>query len=248
MDAAPPELASKQIDNNRMKKTSTSTCRALAATSKFRFAGLGILLALAVNAQASMTLNLDLSFDQASISGMVDGSGIPGTATGTFTLTGGFVATSTGDVYGGGYLFGVGWSNIVSSPLPDNAYLEFSMVPASGTVTCNGVAYAPTSIGTTIMVDPGMGNYFAFNVNGNVAVPTGELAALSLAGTFTVKNWSPEMGADLVSGSFDNYGSGGTFEVTSDITAVPEPASTLSLGGLLASAMFLRTRRRINGA
>ena len=231
-----------------MKKTSTPTCRALAATSKFRFAGLGILLALAVNAEAATSLNLDLSFDQASIPGSVGGSGIPGTATGTFTLTGGFVATSTGDVYGGGYLFGVGWGNIVSSPLPDNAYLEFSMVPASGTVTYNGVAYAPTSIGTTIMLDPGMGNYFAFQVNGNVAVPTGKLAALSLAGTFTVNNWSPEMGADLVRGSFDNYGSGGTFGVTSNITAVPEPASALCLGSMLASALFLRTRRRMHVA
>ena len=121
-----------------MKKTSPPTCRARAATSKFRFAGLGILLALAVNAEAATSLNLDLSFDQASIPGSVGGSGIPGTATGTFTLTGGFVATSTGDVYGGGYLFGVSWSHLLSCPLPDNTYLEFSMVPASGTVTYNG--------------------------------------------------------------------------------------------------------------
>ena len=135
-----------------MKKTSTPTCRALAATSKFRFAGLGILLALAVNAQASMTLNLDLSFDQASIPGKVDF--IPGTATGTFTLTGTFFSNSVGDVYGGGHSFASSWSNIVSSPLPDQTDLRFSLVPQSGTVTYDGRTYAQTSIGTKMTYVP----------------------------------------------------------------------------------------------
>jgi len=229
-----------------MKKTSTTPCRALAATSNVRFAGLGILLALAVNAQASMTLNLDLSFDQASIPGKVDF--IPGTATGTFTLTGTFFSNSVGDVYGGGHSFASSWSNIVSSPLPDQTDLRFSLVPQSGTVTYDGGTYAQTSIGTKMWVDSGMGSSFECSVEGAVDVPINKLAVFSFAGTFTAENYSSEIGAGLVSGSFDNWGEGGTFEVTTNITAVPEPASTLSLGGLLASAMFLRTRRRINGA
>ena len=152
-----------------MKKTSTTPCRALAATSNVRFAGLGILLALAVNAQASMTLNLDLSFDQASIPGKVDF--IPGTATGTFTLTGTFFSNSVGDVYGGGHSFASSWSNIVSSPLPDQTDLRFSLVPQSGTVTYDGGTYAQTSIGTKMWVDSGMGSSFECSVEGAVDVP-----------------------------------------------------------------------------
>jgi hypothetical protein len=227
-----------------MKKTSTTTCRALAATPNFRFAGLGILLALAVNAEAAMTLNLDLSFDQASIPGSVNF--IPGTATGTFTLTGTSFCNGTGEVYGGGYIFTSSWSNIVSSPLPDKTNLKFSLVPQSGTVTYDGGTYAQTSIGTKMWVDSGMGSNFECSVEGAVNVPIDKLAVFSFAGTFTASNDSSEIGADLVSGSFDNWGSGGTFEVTTNITAVPEPASTLSLGTFLASAMFLRTRRRKN--
>ena len=93
-----------------------------------------------------------------------------------------------------------------------------------------------------------MGHYIACDVYGGVDVPDSKFAVFSLTGTFTAENYSSVIGADLVSGSFDNWGEGGTFEVTTNITAVPEPASTLSLGGLLASAMFLRTRRRMNVA
>jgi hypothetical protein len=192
-----------------------------------------------------MTLNLDLSFDQASIPGSVDF--IPGTATGTFTLTGTSLCNNTGDVYGGGHSFTSSWSNIVSSPLPGQTDLRFSMVPQSGTVTYDGGTYAQTSIGAKMWVYSGMGSSFECSVEGAVDVPINKLAVFSFAGTFTASNYlSSEIGADLVSGSFDNWGSGGTFEVTTNITAVPEPASTLSLGTFLASAMFLRTRRRKN--
>ena len=193
-----------------------------------------------------MTLNLDLSFDQASIPGSV--GVIPGTATGTFTLTGGSLCNSQGDAYGGGYFFGSNWGNILSSPLPDMTSLAFSLVPQSGTVTYDGVTYDQTSIETNMSVDSGMGSSFACNVYGTVDVPIGKFAEFSFAGTFTVNNYRSEIGAGLVSGSFDNYGEGGRFEVTTDITAVPEPASTLSLGTLLTSALFLRTRRRMNVA